>query len=328
MQSNKDNQWYIGIDGGGSKTKAALCDGAGRVLGMAVGEASNPLSRPWPEVETTIRQLACEVLGQAGIRSGEVDAFYLGLAGADRPAIKERIQSAFGKEWGERLHVDNDAIAALYSGTWGEPGVVLIAGTGSIAYALSSNGERFRVGGWGYLLGDEGSGFDLGRQAAAAVLRAYDGRGEATALSEMFLAHYRISRPDELIASIYGGSNPRKELAKASGLVERAAAQGDPLANRLIHEAARSLVELADACRMKAGEPMPVVMAGGLLTADTMLRRQVVHLASFPLLVPQVAPVIGSLVAAMRRTGWRVDEKTKEQFMMSGTDRERGEAHA
>ncbi|MFX3839205.1 BadF/BadG/BcrA/BcrD ATPase family protein, partial [Streptococcus suis] len=93
---------------------------------------------------------------------------FIGLGGADRPAIREKLHASFAEVWQERLRVDNDAVPALYSGTWGQPGIVLISGTGSIACALTSRGARHRVGGWGYLLGDEGSGYDLGKKAAMA----------------------------------------------------------------------------------------------------------------------------------------------------------------
>lgn len=320
MRSSNDKHWFIGIDGGGTKTIAAICDESGSVKAVATGGASNALSRPWLEVEHTIRHLVEEVILLAGARHGELDALYVGLAGADRFEIKQKIHAAFVDQWEERLHIDNDAVPALYSGTWGQPGIVLIAGTGSIAYALTGSGERHRVGGWGYLVGDEGSGFDLGRQAATAVLRAYDGRGESTALTGLFLAHYGITRSDELIARIYGAANPRKELAETSELVEKAAAEGDTVAAGIIQQAAASLVELADTCLVKTGERVPVVFAGGLLTAETMLRQQVQKRASFAFVIPAVPPVIGALVAAMTGTGRRVDGEVRVQLEKSGTD--------
>lgn len=268
-------------------------------------------------MEATLRQLIDAVRIKAGAKKEEVASLFIGLGGADRPQIKERIQHAFADEWGERLLIDNDVIAALYAGTWGQPGVVLLAGTGSIACAFSKEGARHRVGGWGYLVGDEGSGFDLGKKAAISVMREYDGRGESTVLTRLFMDHYGVERPDELISLIYGGSNPRKELAKTSQLVEQAATLGDPVANALIKQAVEDLLELADACLKKVQEPVPVVLAGGLLTASTILREQLVARASFQTVIPIVTPVVGALVAAVTQLGLAVDEKMAEQLRVS-----------
>lgn len=317
MQSSNGEKWFIGIDGGGSKTRAAICNEAGQVGAIVVGESSNPLSRSWGDVEATLRQLMDAVRIKAGAKEEEVAGLFIGLGGADRPQIKERIQLAFVDEWGERLLIDNDVIAALYAGTWGQPGVVLLAGTGSIACAFSKEGARHRVGGWGYLVGDEGSGFDLGKKAASAVLREYDGRGESTVLTQLFMDHYGVERPDELISLIYGGSNPRMELAKTSQLVEQAATLGDPVANTLIMQAVEDLLELADACLKKVQEPVPVVLAGGLLTSSTILREQLIGRASFQTIIPTVPPVVGALVAAFTKLGFVVDEKMAEQLRVS-----------
>lgn len=323
MQSSKQEQgWIIGIDGGGTKTKAAICDRSGRVAAIVTGDASNPLSRPWYEVEITIRHLIEELVRRAAIQNSCVDAIYMGLAGADRPAVSAQIEASFGQEWQGRLFIDNDAVPALYSGTWGEPGVVLIAGTGSIAYAVHRSNRRYRVGGWGYLLGDEGSGFDVGRQGAVAVLRAFDGRGEATALTQLMLDYHGLKAPDELIAYIYGSDNPRKQLGDCSRLVEEAANQGDEVALRIIHQSARSLVELVDACHAKLGEELPVVLAGGLLTAETRVRRELLGLASFSICTPSVPPVIGALVAGMQRLGRQLNPDGIRQLQMLQGDGE------
>ncbi|CAM5795555.1 N-acetylglucosamine kinase [Brevibacillus borstelensis] len=327
MQLNKARRLFIGMDGGGSKTKAAICDETGEIVGFAVGEGANPLSRPWPQVENTLRQLIDELIVQAGGTADDVEGIFLGIAGADRPEVKGWIESAFGPSWGGRLHIDNDAAGALYSGTWGGPGIVLIAGTGSIAYALTPAGERHRVGGWGYLLGDEGSGYDLGRQAVIAVLRALDGRGAPTLLSELLNRHFGIDLPDQLIARLYGSPNPRKDLAEASVLAEKAAACGDEAAIRCINQAARSLLELVETCRTRTSSSMPVVLAGGLLESDTMLRRRLLEMARFDVIIPQATPVSGCLAAALLRAGLPIDEQMKKRLAGKQTEGAEEDAH-
>lgn len=319
MQSNKEQRFVLALDGGGTKTRAALCDPAGQIVAMAEGEATNPLSRPWEAVENTIRLLVQEVIQRAEAAEAAVSVLYLGLAGADRPQVKDRLREAFAPQWGERLVLDNDAVSALYAGTYGEPGIVLIAGTGSIAYAVTAAGERERTGGWGYLVGDEGSGFDIGRKGAAAVLRASDGRGKPTVLTGLYLEHFGVSRPEELIALIYGADNPRKELADTSTLVEKAASLGDEVAMELIGLAADDLVELATVSLRKAGSSLPVVLAGGLLSSDTVLRREVLKRAGFAARVATAPPVMGALVAAMRCAGWRMDAAIYARLEQSGS---------
>lgn len=319
MQSNKEQRFVLALDGGGTKTRAAMCNPAGKIVAMSEGEATNPLSRPWEAVEKTIRLLVQEVIERAETDEAAVSVLYLGLAGADRPQVTDRLRESFAAQWGERLALDNDAVSALYAGTFGEPGIVLIAGTGSIAYAVTAKGERQRTGGWGYLVGDEGSGYDIGRKGAAAVLRASDGRGKTTALTGLYLEHFGLNRPEELIARIYGGDNPRKELADTSTLVEKAASLGDEVAMELIGLAADDLVELAAVSLRKAGSSLPVVLAGGLLSADTVLRREVLRRAGFATRVATAPPVIGALVAAMRCAGWHMDAAVQARLERSGS---------
>jgi len=326
VQSNKERKrWVIGVDGGGTKTRAAIADTRGQVAAVVTGDASNALSRPWADVERTLRELIEILLRRVDTGSDDVAALYLGLAGAERTSVANRIESAFGQEWQGRLLIDSDATAALYAGTWGQPGIVLIAGTGSIAYAIDRREQRHRVGGWGYLLGDEGSGFDLGKQAVTAVLRAFDGRGEPTSLTEALLAYYAIQSPAELIAPIYGSDNPRKKLADCSRLVEQAAEAGDHVALRIIQQAAASLAELVHACQRRMDETLPVVLAGGLLSSDTRLRREFEMLTAFELFTPAVPPVIGALVAGMKRIQLLPDGEVIEQLRNTQGVEERGD---
>ncbi|MFM1651540.1 N-acetylglucosamine kinase [Brevibacillus sp. B_LB10_24] len=317
MQSS--NGVWIGIDGGGTKTTAALCTAKGEILAAATSDASNPLSRPWSHVEQTLRQLIEGLLLTSGRQKDEVEAIVFGLAGADRDEVKELIASAFGGEFGGKLVLDNDAATALYAGTWGEPGVVLIAGTGSIAYGVSRDEKRCRVGGWGYLLGDEGSGFSLGRDALIACLRHYDGRGPKTLLTELLLRHYGASDPSQLIHLVYSAENQRKQISELSRVLLAAAEQGDETACRLVEQAAEALVELASTCLAKLAEPLPVVLAGGLLASGNPLQRQVkARLSTMAAVVsPSVPPVAGALVLALKSRGLAVDEARKERIMCS-----------
>jgi N-acetylglucosamine kinase-like BadF-type ATPase len=171
--------------------------------------------------------------------------------------------------------VVNDALIALEAGAPGGDGIVLIAGTGSIAYGRDTRGRAARSGGWGYVLGDEGSGYWLGRQALRSVMRASDGRGRATALTPLVLEHYGISRSEELVQQIYGdggGADPTA-IAALSTLVQRAAADGDIVALLLIETSAMDLTSLAASVAHRLDlEQCAIVLAGGVLRAVPLLQ--------------------------------------------------------
>lgn len=310
---------FIGIDGGGTKTVAALCNQHGEVLSLASGDSANMQSRPWYEVETTLRELLRQLFAQANGSVSAVEAVVFGLAGADRPEAKRLISGSFGPLF-SRIYIDNDAVTALYSGTWGGPGIVLIAGTGSIAYGVSGTGIRHRVGGWGYLLGDEGSGFDLGKKAVTAVLRQFDGRGEETLLTATVLQHFAVRVPSELISLLYGSSNPRKRIAEAGRLLLQAADQGDRLSLRLLDQAAEDLLELVFTCENRMQERQPVVLAGGLLSAGSRLQRLVaerLQAAGREAIIPPFPPVAGALIMALQHAGVVVTDAVRQNLSES-----------
>jgi len=221
--------------------------------------------------------------------------------------------------------MDSDALIALYSGTWGQPGMVLIAGTGSIAYAISPQGMRCRVGGWGYLLGDEGSGFALGQKALTAVLRQFDGRGRPTALTELLCEHTGLADPRELIHYVYDAPNARKRVAAASRLLLAAAAQGDPVAREILEQAVAELVELVETCAARCGRDLPVVLAGGLLAEETLLRRELLaRLAqAYEVILPELPPVAGALLMALREAGIAADQQLRNTLTDGWLARER-----
>jgi N-acetylglucosamine kinase-like BadF-type ATPase len=306
---------FIGIDGGGTKTTAALCNQHGEVLSLASGDSTNMQSRPWKEVANTLQELLRDLFSQANGTRNDVAAVVFGLAGADRPDAKRLIADAFGRLY-PQLHIDNDAITALYSGTWGKPGIVLIAGTGSIAYGVSGKGNRYRVGGWGYLLGDEGSGFDLGKRAVTAVLRQFDGRGEETLLTGMVLQHFGVHVPADLISLLYGSANPRKRIAEAGKLLLQAAEQGDPLSLRLLDQAADELIELVLTCEKSMEERLPIVLAGGMLSAGRLQRLVAERLqaAGREAIISALPPVAGALIIALRHAGVSVTDAVRRNM--------------
>jgi N-acetylglucosamine kinase-like BadF-type ATPase len=265
----------IGIDAGGTKTVCRLADADGHTLAEARGPGANLQNAGELQVERVLHQMITEVTAGAPQWPAAV---CLGIAGVDRAgdaAVVRDILLRIAPR--SRVVVVNDALVALEAGVPGGPGVVLIAGTGSIAYGRNVEGWAARAGGWGYLLGDEGSGYWLGRQALRAVVRSADGRGPHTLLTARVLAHFGIARTQDLVREIYNGSFEPATVAAIASQVEGAASDGDEIALHLIDTGARELglaaLSVSGQLKLSRG---PVVLAGGMFTAAPRLRQRVV----------------------------------------------------
>lgn len=311
---------YIGIDGGGTKTACVIGTTTGNVLAMATGESSNIQSKPLPEVAAVLTGLIEHVMNQSNSDFSQVEVIYMALAGSARKEDKEKIIRALRATIPDRVElvIDHDAKGALAAGTWGESGLVLIAGTGSIAYAFSSShAEPTRVGGWGYMLGDEGSGFDIGKKGISAVLKEYDGRGAPTQMTGLLLDHLKRDNPGDMIPAIYGAPNVRSHIAGLARIVFTAAEKGDAVAVRILEEARDQLVLLVEGAYKRLPETAvhSLVVSGGLFqntefkeTFEAAIQRRTEHLS---LIYPALAPVIGSLILALKQTGIKLTDEMK-----------------
>lgn len=266
----------LGIDAGGTKTVCQVADATGLILAESRGPGANLQNAGELQVEKVLH----EVIQAATLQA---DAWptsaCIGMAGVDRPedaAVVRGILSRLVPRC--PVVVVNDALIALEAGAPGAAGVVVIAGTGSIAYGRDDRGRAARAGGWGYVLGDEGSGYWLGRQALRAVLRASDGRGPATSLTARVLAHYDVSRPQDLVREIYYGRFKPSTVAACASLVEEVANEGDLWAQDLIATGAKELSLAARAVCDRLSLPVgPVILAGGIFKAVPRLRADMIH---------------------------------------------------
>lgn len=265
--------YVIGIDAGGSKTVCQLGDEAGRVLRESRGPGANLQSAGELAVEKVLHDVICEVLQEAPEPPA---AICIGMAGVDRPGDADVIQGILRRLCrGSRLLVVNDALVALEAGAPGAAGVVLIAGTGSIAYGRDARGGAARAGGWGHVLGDEGSGFWLGRRAIGAVLRALDRRGAPTAMAEPIMAHFGVSRAQDLVNPVYEGGMKPRAIAAIAPIVGEAAAAGDAVAARIVDIGAAELAGSAVSVATRLGlqsTAFPLPLAGGIFRAVPQVR--------------------------------------------------------
>lgn len=254
----------LGIDAGGTKTVCVLADADGNVLGEGRAGGANLKA----EGELAVEKVLHAVMDQAlGDRDRDIGAICLGMAGADREDEKGLVRDIMRRiGWRARVLVVNDALVALVAGVGDAPGVVIICGTGSIAYGRSAD-RAARAGGWGHVLGDEGSGYWIGRRALRAVARAADGRGPATSLTPRVLNHFAVHKPSDLVAEVYDRQLRHHALAQLARLVQQARDEGDEVATQVLEQAAHELVRAArsvvDRLSMQE-EAVQFVLAGGV----------------------------------------------------------------
>jgi N-acetylglucosamine kinase-like BadF-type ATPase len=205
----------LGIDAGGTKTVCLLSDDEGRIVAHARGPGANLQSSGELELEKVLHRVMESALGERDARPA---AICLGIAGVDREddanivrAIMRRISP------GSRVLVVNDALVALVAGAGHRPGIVVMSGTGSIVYGRNAQGAAARAGGWGHVIGDEGSGYWIGRHAVMAVVRAADGRGPRTRLTDEVLAHFGVPDAAQLVHIVYDRARRSVRSCSARG---------------------------------------------------------------------------------------------------------------
>jgi len=288
----------LAFDGGGTKTRAALADTRGGVLASAEGGPMNPTSVP-PDA---LRETLAGLLRALGLTGGEPLAAVFGgfggaLEGAGQRTMETLLRDALPNA--RRVKATSDLVCALASGVGAGDGMVAIAGTGS-SVLVRAGGEAVRVGGWGYLLGDEGSGFDLGQRALKAVLRHRDGVGtdDASALAARCAA--TLGKPVwDAVADLYEGG--RALLATFAPVLLDAAQAGDAAAAREARAAFEGLARTVDAGarRFPNGKPPALVLAGGLWSHPFYRALAQARFSGYETVYPKKQPIDGAVSEAV-----------------------------
>lgn len=249
----------VGIDAGGTKTRAFAVTRAGAIVGRGAGGGGNLLSSPDPQ--GSIGAALQEALG------GRVpDAIVLSCSGGEREADRAKGRAILAGLVGPAVAVDvtHDALAALYAGNASGCGVVLISGTGSIAYGRNDQGMEDRCGGWGYLVGDEGSAFWLGAEGLRAASYDHDGRGSPTRITRHLYEDLGATDFNGVLPLLYGKPHPPPAIQAATRAVARAYGEGDAIAVNIVQRGAHHLAEMAaTVARALLLEGGPVYLAGG-----------------------------------------------------------------
>jgi N-acetylglucosamine kinase-like BadF-type ATPase len=275
IRKRSSHQLFLGVDGGGTKTQIAIMNEAREVRCEGVAGPSNPLR---VGVETAVTNIAEAINGacdREGLSRGDIAAATLGLAGVRRADLKQSVRESFIKRLGIRkVEVVTDAEIALYATTQGKPGLVVIAGTGSVCLGKNEKGEIAISGGWGPLAGDEGGGVGIAQQALHTIAKASDGRGVPTLLSERASEYFRASGPENLIVAIYSPQVDNRRIAGFARLVVETAQEGDQIAIEILQDAGYELGLAACAVIDKlklANRRVPIGCVGSIFQAGDLL---------------------------------------------------------
>jgi N-acetylglucosamine kinase-like BadF-type ATPase len=273
---------YLGFDGGGTKTECYALDSAGRIAGHGAGGASNPLRVGNEAALQAIDNAAMQALNAAQSQRFEVRGACVALAGAGRARVADKIREDVTRIWpAASIRVITDAEAALEAATGQGFGIVLIAGTGSVALGKNARGTFARAGGYGPWIGDRGSAYDIGRRAVEAASRANDHSGPSTDLREQIIGALRCRVWDDVVEAIAGSAD--RIFPTLFPVVVQVAESNDDVARGLLHEAAIELSKLAltlvGALDLKE-EKFTLARSGGVFNRTPILDRRVDELIS------------------------------------------------
>lgn len=318
MRSN--NRYYIGIDGGGTKTEAFLCDHEGKLIAKSIAGSTNIKSRSEQEVQKEIQQIVRALT--SNLVKPELEAIYVSTAGGDRVEDKERWKTWLHEslpEFSGTITVTNDAYGALASATLSMEGTVLIAGTGSIAYSISPSKPPIRAGGWGYLFGDDGSGYAIGRRALIVLSEMHDNiREKDEEFEASLLSFLSLSSFPNVITCIYEDHYPRLKIASLARCVIKLGEQRNSIALTILDEACEDLMKLVNVVHDDIG---PIVLCGGLfqsqLFRETFEKKLEKSFANLDVIYPERSPAVGACICALLTNGLIITERMKKNLTSS-----------
>ena len=305
--------YFLGVESGGTKTTAVLSDIAGATVRTVQMGAGNVSVSGRERTRELINEIVARLLENESIES--IRWATLGFAGAGRQAEKQILAEILIRLGLHHFTVMTDA-ELLYVATFDQDrGMLLISGTGSVCVIRNRQNQFEQIGGWGYILGDEGSGYDIGRMAIRQALFEVESRAVPSALTNELLTFYKCTHPRELVTTLFSKGNPQNRTASCAQLVCQRAAEDDSMAQGIVSSAATSLIQLCQWAikRMEAGPPIPLSLAGGILHSDSPVtaafKRQARDLQlDFQYQQPRISPVAAAVLHSVRQSGESVGE--------------------
>jgi glucosamine kinase len=303
---DRDTRYLLGIDGGATKTLAAVLDLHERRLYLGRGGPSNQDAVGVKAAGEALFQAADEALAKAEISDQQLDGAVLAVAGTDTDAVVRHVRERRSQSW----IVVGDVVGAWATATGARPGVGIISGTGSNVFGVGPDGSGWRAGGWGHVLGDEGSGYWFGLESIGAALRDRESSGPETALSDAAVSFFDAESVEALATLVYSKPLSKSEIAAFAAQAAKLAEAGDAVARAIYTDGARRLAQQATAVIRKTGleGEFPVGLIGSAFKAGAVLIEpltEVIH-ATAPaaeVAVVQMAPVGGSLMLAAHARG-------------------------
>ena len=308
LEPSAHQEFFLGIDGGGTKTVGLLAGQAGHIIAKAESRASNYHAIGEEQTKQVLSDVVSQLITDTSATL-ESCACCLGLAGVSS-SVDRKVIGRICDEIGlpENRILTHDAQIALVGGAEELSGVIIIAGTGSLVYGIDAAGREAQAGGWGHLLGDEGSGYDIARRAFQTVARAADGRGDRTQLSSLILDALEFSQPRDLIPWVHSVS--KDKVAQLARAVFDAANANDSVAQEILEEAADELTLAARVVMDRLGfnQPFNLVLSGGIFTHQptfvaslrTRLRDLTPHAH---VCLPKREPAYGAVLLGMSKQG-------------------------
>lgn len=310
-------EYVIGVDGGGTKTGAALLNLRGEVISYSEAGPSNHHNVGVEKSRRTIEEACVQAIKRAGIDAKDVRIVVASLAGLDCSLDFKAMENAVENFPIGRIILVHDSMAALYATNAGRESAIIIAGTGSSTAGINSRGEYARAGGWGYLLADEGSGFYIAKRGVAAALLEYEGRGPSTMITRLLIEKLNAKTPDEIIWHVYTRGMSIVEFARLAPLVTEAAVKGDEVAMRILCDAGKELANTVSGVIKRLGmesDKFPIGLIGGVFKAGGLvtkpLEEKVRTVAPKAYLTsPRFPPVAGSSLIALEKAGVEIDDE-------------------
>lgn len=274
-------KYIMGIDGGGTKTKLLLTDASGRLIFEEEGGPSNINVTGYESVKQVLGEMVLRALNKTGAVPSDCLSLCMGATGAGRKTEKEKIKEIFKTLGFEcQITITDDATIALYGGLGGKAGIMVISGTGSICLGRNNEGRIYRCGGWGHIIGDEGSGYDIGRNILISIMRGFDGREPQSAMTPMVLKHLSLDNPEELVEYVYRRGISKKEIAALAVFADAGCEVKDAAAMKIIERSAEEIHCAVVTVINKLGftGKVEVCVGGGVLTKSKFLRESFTRL--------------------------------------------------